>query len=109
MGGDPDPKTWEGAAFDDGSAPGTCFSKHGNDNAVYSEIAHNGIIETEDGGRLMVFAGESPAFLPNGLQPAKDPSSSRNLAVVKLDINGNPVGGGPEEKGEAYNFWGQLT
>jgi hypothetical protein len=57
----------------------------------------------------MVFAGESPAFLANGLQPAKDPSSSRNLAVVKLDSNGNPVGGDPEERGEAYNFWGQLT
>jgi hypothetical protein len=98
-GGDPNPQTWFGAAFDDGSAPGTCFSKQANDNAVYSEIAHSGIIETEDGGRLMVFAGESPAFLANGLQPANDPSSSRNLAVVKLDRDGNPVGGDPEEKG----------
>lgn len=56
----------------------------------------------------MVFAGEQPAFLADGLQPANDPSASRNLAVVKLDRNGNPVGGGPTESGIAYNFWGQL-
>jgi hypothetical protein len=45
-GGDPNPEKWEGAAFDDGSEPGTCFSKQANDNSVYSEIAHSGIIET---------------------------------------------------------------
>jgi hypothetical protein len=38
-----------------------------NDNSVYSEIAHSGIIETDDGGRLMVFAGERPGFLSDGL------------------------------------------
>jgi hypothetical protein len=31
------------------------------------------------------------------------------LAVVKLDKDGNPVGGGAEEKGMAYNFSGGLT
>jgi hypothetical protein len=56
----------------------------------------------------MVFAGEDPAFLEDGVQPASDPSSSRNLAVVKLDINGDPVGGGEEETGIAYNFWGEI-
>jgi hypothetical protein len=56
----------------------------------------------------MVFAGEQPAFLADGLQPANDPSASRNLAVVKLDNAGNPIGGSFEEKGIAYNFWGQL-
>jgi hypothetical protein len=57
-GGDPNPKRWAGAAYDDGSGQGTCFSQQANDNSVYSEIAHSGIIETEDGGRIMVFAGE---------------------------------------------------
>ena len=41
----------------------------------------------------MVFAGERPSFLADGKQPAQDPSQSRNLAVVKLNAEGNPVGG----------------
>jgi hypothetical protein len=67
FGGDPEPQEWTGAEYDDFSAPETCFSKQSNDNSIYSEIAHSGIIETEDGGRLMVFAGEHPTFLGYGL------------------------------------------
>lgn len=56
----------------------------------------------------MVFAGESPAFLPYGVQPKNDPSASRNLGLVKLDENDEPVGGSAEEVGSFYDWYGNL-
>lgn len=55
---------------------------------------------------MFVFAGESPAFLPNKQQPASDPSQSRNIGLVKLDAGNNVVSDGPEEKGYFYSFNG---
>jgi hypothetical protein len=44
IGGDPNPQKFEEAVYDDGSDLDTCFAKQSNDNKVYSEISHSGII-----------------------------------------------------------------
>jgi hypothetical protein len=71
-GGAKRPAVLTGAKFDNGS-PGE-FVCQSNDNSVYCEMAHNGTLKLGDGQHIFVFAGESPAFLPNNQQPASDPS-----------------------------------
>jgi len=97
-------EAWPEAKYDNGKA-GT-FVKQSNDNAVYCEMAHNGILKLGDGQHIFVFAGESPAFLPNAQQPASDPSQSRNIGLVKLGPNNEVLSDGPEEKGVFYSFNG---
>jgi hypothetical protein len=62
-GGAKRPAVLTGAKFDNGSAGE--FVCQSNDN---------GTLKLGDGQHIFVFAGESPAFLPNNQQPASDPS-----------------------------------
>jgi hypothetical protein len=57
-GGPARPQVFSGAEYDDNSSPGTVFTKQSNDNNVYSEIAHSGIVQLENGQKMFVFAGE---------------------------------------------------
>lgn len=61
------------------------FYKWSNDNDVYTELAHPGLIYTDDGGVIAVFAGEQPS-LDNGMANGAL-NAARNLAFVKVPFD----------------------
>lgn len=86
------------------------FYKWSNDNDVYTEIAHNGVVETGDGGMLVFFAGEQPAL--DNSKTGDVLNSPRNLAFVKVPFDladKRYLSAGPKETGGFYDFGGSWS
>lgn len=88
----------------------TTFYTWSNDNWVYTELAHPGIVEVND-GLLIFFAGEVPAALDNSLT-GKVMNIPRQAAFVKVpkDLSSDEfLSDGPIERGGFYGFGGKWS
>jgi len=82
--------------------------KSSNDNEVYTELAHNAVIEVDNSSALLViFAGEYPSL--DNSKVGTSHNAPRNIAFVKVPSdmdNKNVLSDGPVEKSHFYNFGG---
>jgi len=90
------------------SSPGHQFWKHSNDNNIYTELGHPGIVDVND-GILAFFAAEKPS-LDNSVV-GEIMTAPRNVAFVKVpkDFWTQPhtaLSPGPVERGGMYSFDG---
>lgn len=93
--------------YDEISTAETTFYKCSNDNYVYTELGHPGLVETSDDGILVFFAGEQPPL--DNAKVGAALNSARNVGFVKVprDLHSTEVmSPGPEELGGFYNFGG---
>mmetsp|Transcript_15175 Transcript_15175/g.38539 ORF Transcript_15175/g.38539 Transcript_15175/m.38539 type:complete len:522 (+) Transcript_15175:1145-2710(+) len=91
------------------SSGNTTFFKWSNDNYVYTELAHPGIVEVSD-GLLIFFAGEGPAL--DNAKTGRIMNSPRNVALVKApkDLSSTEIlSDGPVEVGGFYSFGGTWS
>lgn len=89
------------------STANTTYYRWSNDNYVYTELAHPGIVETADGGLLVFFSGETPPLDNSKVGSALN--TARNLGFVKVpkDLTSSEVLSlGPVETGGYYSFGG---
>lgn len=85
----------------------TTYYKWSNDNNIYTEIAHPGLVEASD-GLLVFFAGEKEPL--DNSEVGKIMNVPRNLAFVKVSQDLQTVlSSGPEEKGGFYSYFGSWT
>lgn len=92
--------------YDEISSKETTFYKWSNDNYVYTELGHPGLVETSD-GILVFFAGEQPPL--DSSKVGKSLNSARNIGFVKVpeDLRSADVlSPGAEESGGFYTFGG---
>lgn len=85
------------------------YYKWSNDNYVYTELAHPGIVEVDD-GLLVFFAGEFPSLDNSMVGSAMN--VPRNAAFVKVpkDLSSRDVlSVGPVETGGFYDYGGGWT
>lgn len=86
---------------------GKNYCKQSNDNFVYAEIAHPGVVEVDD-GYMALFVGEQPAL--DNTKIGHVLNAPRNLALVKVSKDLSTVlSEGPVEEGSFYNFGGELV
>eukprot|EP01062_Namystynia_karyoxenos_P076908 TRINITY_DN762_c1_g1_i1.p1 TRINITY_DN762_c1_g1~~TRINITY_DN762_c1_g1_i1.p1 ORF type:complete len:1434 (+),score=327.74 TRINITY_DN762_c1_g1_i1:70-4371(+) len=103
----------------DSTCPGSgkCFYRWSNDNAVYTEIAHSGLLEVPD-GVMAFFAGERDSM--DGLDNSKvgsweDRKATRQLGFVKIEpctsdaCTGTVLSPGPTRKSAYYSYFGGAT
>jgi hypothetical protein len=91
------------------STPSITFYQWSNDNNLYTELAHTGLIEAPD-GILVFLAGESPP-LDNAVTGSSI-NVARNLAFVKVPLSlsaTNYLSAGPLQSGGFYSFGGTWT
>jgi hypothetical protein len=91
------------------SGGGTTYYKWSNDNNVYTELAHRGVVEVSD-GLLVFFSGENPAL--DNSEVGSVCNKDRNLGFVKWskDVSSStPLSSGASETGGFYAFGGSWT
>jgi hypothetical protein len=89
------------------SGNGKTFYKFSNDNNVYTELAHSGLVETDD-GIIFFFAGERPPL--DNSKVGKLMNEPRNLGFTKRSKDLKQVlSPGATENGLFYNFGGGET
>lgn len=91
------------------SADGKNVIKQSNDNEVYTELAHGGVVEVDNGqGLLVLFAGEK-APLDNKKVGAPGLNAPRDLGYVKISSDFKTILSGTNtEQGSFYTFGGTL-
>merc|ERR1719223_745869 len=88
---------------------GAYFYKWSDDDKVYTELAHCGIVEVGD-GLLIFFVGEGPSL--DNYQTGLVLNAARNVGFVKVDKNISAqkvLSAGTVETGGFYNLHGQWT
>lgn len=97
------------AAYPEVSTAQTTYYKWSNDNNVYTELAHQGLIEVDD-GLLVFFAGERPPL--DNLRVGGVMNEPRNLGFVKVGkqlAQKVVLSSGAIESGGFYNYAGQWS
>lgn len=91
------------------STPNKTFYCWSNDNNVYTELGHPGIVEVSD-GLLVFFAGERPPL--DNSQTGSVMNVPRNAGFVKVPkalSSTSVLSAGPNETGGFYSFGGGWT
>lgn len=95
--------------YTDISRGGKTYYKWSNDNNVYTEISHDGLVEVDD-GVLVFFAGEKPPF--DNSKVGAIMNVPRNLGFVKIgkDLSSKRVlSSGGSSAGGFYTFGGKWS
>jgi len=80
------------------------YCKRSNDNQVYTEIGHPGVVEVED-GLLVFFAGEQPAL--DNTKIGANINAPRDIGFVKVSKDLQSIlSPGVTETGGFYNYGG---
>merc|ERR1719424_37210 len=96
-------------AYPEISGNGKTYYKWSNDNKVYTELAHTGLIEVDD-GILTIFAGENPPL--DNSKVGTYMNMPRNLGLVKIgkDLNSKTVKStSATETGGFFTFGGTWS
>jgi len=91
------------------SHPEVTYYKWSNDNYVYTELGHAGVVEVDD-GLLVFFSGEQPALDNSAVGGPLN--AARNVGFVKIgkDLSAHEVlSPGAIETGGFYNFGGRWS
>lgn len=89
------------------STPGVTYYKWSNDNYVYTELGHAGVVEVDD-GLLVFFSGERPAL--DSAAVGKPLNAARNVGFVKVgkDLSAREVlSPGAVETGGYFTYGGE--
>lgn len=105
-------KTWHGtrsngkAVYEELSTAERTFYKWSNDNNVYTELAHAGVVEVDD-GYVVFFSGERPSLDTSMMGSALNVGRNAGLVKVGKDLRKQEVlSKGSTETGEYYDFAG---
>lgn len=86
---------------------GVSYCKRSNDNKVYTEIGHPGIVEVDD-GMLVFFAGEQPPL--DNTKIGDYVNAPRDLGFVKVSKDLQTImSPGDQETGGFYQYNGQWS